>query len=99
MKEDKKKKKGVPRGYVHNWKYVGKWNEKKTGPGTWHIDFKATKRKKAEKGGPPKGFKIHWKINADQYAVKTGKGKYQTRMIGTKKLISKKTPNKEKKWQ
>lgn len=79
------KKRGVPKGYIHNWKYQGHWKEKKNKDGSWNIDFRATKGKRAKGyGNFKKGFKIHWKIIADQYATKIGKGRYQTRLIGKK---------------
>lgn len=75
----------VPRGYVHNWKYTGRWHERKVSPKKWKIDFRATKGKRARGyGNFGKGFRIKWRINAVQYAKKTGKGTYQTRMVGTK---------------
>lgn len=81
-------KRGVPAGYKENWKYVGKWSEKKLRKGLWRFDFTATKRRKANSyGNFGKGTKGAWKINAIQYIVKTGKGQYQTRMIGTKKPL------------
>lgn len=82
-----RKLRGVPKGYKHHWKYTGRWNETKTGPGTWKFQFKATKKTKAKGMGPKPGYKVHWKIQADQYAVKTRKGTYQTNMLGTKKLV------------
>ena len=84
----RKSRRGTPIGYQHNWKYQGRWTEKKVKPGTWKISFKATKGKRARSLGAFKpGFKIHWKINADQYAIKTKKGMYQTHLVGTKKLV------------
>lgn len=84
----KYRRRGVPRGYRHFWKYKGIWKERKKPDGSWKIDFRASKGKKSKGyGNFKKGFRIHWRINADQYAVKTGKGTYQTRMIGTKRRI------------
>ena len=80
-------KKGVPKGYVHNWTYRGKWYEKKIGPGKWRVVFTATKNKKSGKGGPGIGTNITWKFtNVKQTAKKIGKGRYQTRLTGIKKL-------------
>lgn len=92
METNKKKmtrKKGVPKGFQHNWAYHGKWKEKKTAPGKWTFTFRATKGKKARyiKGAPGKGFKVGWRIKAKQYVIKTGRGKYQTYMKGRKQLI------------
>ena len=67
-------KKGVKPGYRENWAYKGRWSEVKTAPGTWKIDFKATKNRKAEMGGLKPGTKILWKITAYQTAIKTNKG-------------------------
>lgn len=89
-----RKRKGVKKGFKHNWKYKGHWKEKKVGKGIWRIDFRATKGRKARSyGGYAKGSRLKWKINATQYAIKTGKGTYQTRMIGTKRLIQAKIRN------
>ena len=78
---------GVPKGYKHNWKYTGRWKEKKVKKGLWKIDFKATKSRKTAKsmGSFGIGTKGAWKIKGIQYIRKTGKGKYQTRLIGVKK--------------
>lgn len=91
------RRKGTPKGFKHIWKYLGRWNERKTGPRTWNISFRATKRKKAGRYGRfRKGFKVAWRIRAIQRATKTGKGTYQTHMKGTKTLISTKSPRKRK---
>ena len=84
---DMKQKKGVRKGYNHHWKYTGRWDETKTGPGMWSISFKATKRKKSGLGGPKPGTRIVWKIDGYQTAIKTKKGEYQTHLKGTKKLV------------
>lgn len=81
------KRRGVPKGYEHNWAYHGRWSERKVGPGLWKGRFRATKRKSAKVMGPHRGTKIHWKGTFDQYAVKTGKGTYQTDMHFTKRLV------------
>lgn len=79
------KPKGVPRGYVHNWKYKGHWREKKIGK-YWKVDFRATKSRKTARsmGSFGIGTKGAWKIKGIQYIKKTGKGKYQTRLIARK---------------
>lgn len=82
------KRKGVPKGFKHIWKYKGVWNEKKTRPGLWRFTFRATKGKKASRMGSfGVGTKGAWKINAVQYIKKTRKGQYQTKMVGTKKPL------------
>lgn len=86
--KNKKRFKGVPIGYPENWKYTGRWSEKKVAPRRWRFSFKATKRRKANTYGSfGKGTKGIWKINAIQYITKTNKGEYQTHMVGTKKAI------------
>jgi len=88
---------GVPRGYRHNWAYKGHWYERKTGKGTWKVDYRATKsRKQAGSGGPPVGTKITWHLEGTQTAVKTNKGTYQTRFRATKKLKSIRAPRKRR---
>ena len=81
--------KGVRKGYTHIWTYRGPWKERKIGPGTWKVAFRATKSKKhSGRGGPAIGAKIHWRFsNVHQYAVKTGRGRYQTILLGTKHLV------------
>ena len=64
------KRKGVPKGYTHNWTYRGHWKEKKVAPGKWRGYFKATKRTKSGRGGPRRGFKIKWRI----YGIQTTNG-------------------------
>jgi len=77
----------MKRGGSHHWSYRGHWYEKKTGPGRWKIDFKATKNQRGHRGVKP-GSRYHWRIVADQYAVKTRSGRYQTRMVGRKYLVN-----------
>jgi hypothetical protein len=80
-------RRGVPKGYRHNWTYRGRWREKKVSPRKWRFSFNATKRTHAKAMGPRKGSKVMWDIKARQIAVKTKKGTYQTRMVGTKRLV------------
>lgn len=93
FKEARSKKKypkynSVPPGYKENWKYTGKWSEKKVKKGLWKFRFKATKRRRAKSyGNFGKGTKGAWKINGIQYIEKTGKGKYQTDFIGYKRPL------------
>lgn len=79
--------KGVPRGFRHNWKYKGRWKERKLRKGLWKIDFRATKSRKSAKsmGSFGIGTRGAWRINGIQYIRKTGKGTYQTRLVGYKK--------------
>lgn len=78
----------VPKGYEENWKYTGRWSEKKLKKGLWKFTFTATKRRKAKSYGEfKKGTKGAWAIKGIQYITKTGKGKYQTKFIGTKKPL------------
>lgn len=82
------KKRGVPKGFRHNWTYRGHWDETKVKPGLWKFRFKATKRQHARgMGNFGIGTTGAWEIKAKQYIKKTGKGKYQTEMIGTKKPL------------
>lgn len=84
----RKKSKGVPINYKENWKYIGRWKEKKVAPRKWRFTFVATKRRKAKTyGGLGKGSKGVWLIKAKQYVIKTNRGEYQTKMIGTKKSL------------
>lgn len=89
----KKKVRGVPVGYVHDWTYSkGQWVEKKTGPKTWRFVYKNSKvnrKLKSYKSGPGKGSEIVWKIDANQYAKKVAPWKYDLLMIGKKKLVGK----------
>lgn len=78
-------KKGVPKGFKHNWAYRGHWAEKKIRPGKWKFIFKATKNRKAKGTGSfGIGTTGAWKIQGIQYIKKTGKGTYQTKLVGTK---------------
>lgn len=87
-KQRKYKKRGVPPGYKHVWRYKGVWREKKLPGGTWKISFKATKGKKSHSYGQfKKGFKVVWKIKGIQTAEKIAPGRYQTHLIATKKRI------------
>lgn len=81
---------GVKVGYVHLWKYRGRWIEKKISPKTWQFRFRATKNKinGTGHGGPPKGFGIRWKIVAIQDAVKVGNKTYLTDMRGYKQQVA-----------
>lgn len=90
-------RRGVPKGYVHNWSYRGRWWEKKIKPGVWKVVFRATKRNKSGRGGPKPGFRIVWGFrNVKQKAVKTGRGQYQTVLTAQKYV--KKVPRR-KKWR
>lgn len=83
-----RKSKGVPIGYPENWKYVGRWSERKIAPRTWRFRFRATKRRKARGyGGLGKGTTGRWKIRGIQYIKKTGKGMYQTDFRGIKRSM------------
>lgn len=81
------KRRGVPAGYTHNWKYTGHWKETKGRNGVWRGRFRATKRTRSGRGGPRPGFKIKWYIKGIQTAIKTRKGTYQTDFKFTKKKI------------
>lgn len=88
MAKRKYQKKGVPIGYKEVWKYLGRWREKKIGPGTWKFNFTATKGRKAKGyGGLGKGSKGKWYIKGIQKVTKIGKGKYQTVFKGMKKSL------------
>lgn len=77
---------GLPSGYRANWKYTGRWSEKKLRKGLWKFRFRATKRRRAKGyGNYGKGTTGAWKIKGVQYIRKTGKGQYQTDFIGTKR--------------
>ena len=79
---------GVPPGYVENWKYTGRWSEKKIRKGLWKFRFRATKRRRAKSyGGFGKGTRGAWAIKGVQRIIKTGLGEYQTDFRGTKKPI------------
>ena len=83
-----KKRTGVPKGFRHVWKYVGRWNEKKLKKGLWKFSFRATKGKRSKSYGSfGKGTTGAWKIHGTQYIRKTGKGTYQTNLIGYKKPL------------
>lgn len=93
--------KGVPSGYRENWKYVGKWSEKKLKKGLWKFRFRATKRRRAKGYGSfGVGTKGAWKIHGIQYIRKTGKGEYQTDFQGYKKPLYFKVrkPKRKRKW-
>ena len=69
------RKKGVPVNYKENWKYVGRWEEKKIRPKLWRFRFRATKRRRARSYGSfGKGTTGLWKINGYQRIRKTGLG-------------------------
>ena len=62
-KKRKYRRRGVPVGYNENWKYVGRWSEKKIKPGIWRFRFRATKRRKARGYGSfGKGTTGAWDI-------------------------------------
>jgi len=88
----KKRQKGVPVGYIHDWTYSkGQWVEKKVAPKTWRFVYKNSKsnrKLKSYKSGPATGSKIMWKIDANQYATKVKPWKYNLLMIGKKKLVA-----------
>lgn len=95
----KRTKTGVPVGYRENWKYVGRWSEKKVAPRTWRFKFRATKGRKARSyGGLGKGTKGKWFIKGIQKVIKTGKGKYQTIFTGTKKSMGFKVKKQKRKY-
>lgn len=83
-----KKVVGTPVGYPENWKYTGRWNERKVAPGRWKFVFQATKRRRANSWGSfGKGTTGAWYIKGIQYIRKTNKGEYQTKLVGTKKAL------------
>lgn len=84
----KRRTTSVPAGYKENWKYVGRWSERKVKKGLWKFRFRATKRRRAKSyGNFGRGTKGVWAIKGKQYIRKTGKGEYQTDFIGTKRPI------------
>ena len=95
----KYRKSGVPIGYKENWKYVGKWSEKKIAPRTWKFRFQATKGRKSKGyGGFGKGTTGKWYIRGIQSVRKTGKGFYQTDFKGIKKSLGFKVKKTKKKY-
>lgn len=81
-------RKGVPKGYKENWKYTGRWSERKIRKGLWKFQFRATKRRKANTYGSfGKGTTGAWRINGIQYIKKTGMGEYQTDFRGYKRPL------------
>ena len=84
----KSRPRGVPKGYVHRWRYqTGSWHEKKTGNNKWKFVWKSTKnRPNPGSGGPKKGYSIVWDIKGKQYATKVGPGTYLTTFRGEKTL-------------
>ena len=86
-----KKKRGVPKGYKHDWDYDGRWRETKVSPGNWNVGYTATKSRRVKakyhKGAPPLGTLILWKINGYQMARKVGRNVYRTHLRARKKLI------------
>lgn len=79
---------GVRPGYKEDWKYVGRWSEKKLKPGLWKFRFRATKRRRSRGYGSfGKGTTGAWKINGVQHIIKTNKGEYQTDFQGYKRPI------------
>jgi len=88
QKYKRKKKFGVPIGYRENWKYVGRWRERKVAPGRWIFRFQASKGRKAKSYGSfGKGTTGSWYIKGIQRIKKTGKGRYQTDLVGTKRSL------------
>lgn len=84
----RKRNSSVPAGYEENWKYVGRWSEKKLRKGLWKFRFKATKRRRARSlGNFGVGTTGAWKINGIQKIRKTNKGEYQTDFQGYKRPL------------
>jgi len=85
------RRRGVPRGYRHDWRYRGRWRESKVGRGKWRFDFRARKGRVVPAksvGSVPVGSKIKWRVNATQTVTKVGRDEYSTRMVGSKRLVS-----------
>lgn len=84
------KRRGVPVGYVHKWRYTaGNWSEKKYGRGKWFFIYKNAKynrKLKSRLGGLPVGSRVVWRINALQTARKVSPSRYNLTMFGKKKL-------------
>ena len=76
----------VRKGYKANWKYVGRWYERKIRPGVWKFAFVATKKRRAKSYGSIKrNDEINWTFGKVRQRVrKVGKGRYQTRLTGYK---------------
>lgn len=95
----KRKNKGVPVGYKENWKYTGRWSERKIHKGLWKFRFRATKRRRSRGYGSfGKGTTGAWKIKGIQYIRKTNRGEYQTDFRGTKRPLWFKVPRRKRRW-
>lgn len=89
-KRRRKAGKGVPTGYFEDWKYVGRWKERKVRKGLWVGRFRATKTRMNKVrgwGSFGKGTKGRWKIVGVQDVVKVGKKKYLTDFKFVKKPV------------
>lgn len=86
----KKRMRSVPRGYRHDWRYRGRWRERKVGRGKWKFDFRARKSRSVpakSMGSVKKGDKITWRVRGTQTVTKVSKDQYSTRLVGSKKLV------------
>ncbi|KIX98346.1 uncharacterized protein Z520_05647 [Fonsecaea multimorphosa CBS 102226] len=88
---------GMAIGGSHKWNYdQGVWNETKTEPDLWKIDFETTKRRarNAPKGsGAPVGTEYHWLIVAHQHVKKIDANTYSTHLVGSKYKLAHKNVN------
>lgn len=76
-----RRSKGVPAGYFEDWKYVGRWKERKLKKGLWMGRFRATKKRMQHVRGFGSfgvGTRLRWKIFGYQDAIKVAKDKYLT---------------------
>lgn len=80
---------GMKVGRTHSWDYEGRWKERKLGPDTWEISFRAKKTRKGkgapEGSGAPVGTEYLWFFAPTaQSARKMDANTYETNMEGLK---------------
>ena len=90
----KQRSRGVPQGFVHNWKYRRNVREKKIGPKTWLVTAKGTKTKTnpTKHMGPEVGSSYDWDWRIRQRTTKVSKNKYNVKSVGIKKLVKSHKP-------
>jgi len=84
-------RRGVPRGYRHDWGYRGRWREVKVKRGEWRFRFDAVKSRGVPAkamGSVPVGGRVRWRVSGVQTAVKVNRNQYRTRLVGVKRLVS-----------
>lgn len=91
------KRKGVPKGYKHEWDYnVKRYNEDRKGNFT-EVQSKSRTRKTKHWGGLKKGSKLIWQLQGHFYTRKRRDGRYETITI-MRKRKKKVKPKGKRRW-